>query len=101
MGRHLGLCHDVCRGISDDDEASDSDDYEARHLAYQYGSTPPYLSRFQGTIGERHDENKEIVEHESFVPYQRMLMMSFIHDDDTENVQLRDAMKYAVAMKFT
>jgi len=74
----------------------DDIEYEPKHLGFQFGGSPPYLMDFEGTIGERHAENKEIIEHESFRSFQSMLSIA-VQTENEEMTQLMDSMKYIVS----
>ena len=82
---------------TDEQEKKEDDDkYEPKILGYQYGGSPPYLLGFEGTIGERHEENKEIIEHESFESYIEFLKIMVNKDTNDENMELLNSMKYIV-----
>jgi len=77
-------------------DGDEEEEYEPKNLAFQYGGSPPFLLDFEGSVGERHAENKEIVEHESFVSFQSILAMA-AQPEDAEMAQLMQSMKYIVA----
>lgn len=51
-----------------------SKEYAPKHLDFKYGSSPPYLMGFAGTVGERHGENCEIAKYESLQSYRDAIM---------------------------
>ena len=85
-------------GEDDGEQKEDGDDgkeYDAKNLGYQYGGSPPFLLDFEGTIGERHAENKEIVANESFGSYQSILSVA-VQIENEQMAQLMQSMKYIV-----
>jgi len=80
-------------GNGDGDEKEE--EYEPKNLGFQYGGSPPFLLDFENTVGERHAENKEIVEHESFASYKAMLAVA-VRTDDEVMAQSFESMKYIV-----
>ena len=59
--------------------------YKPVALLYKYGGSPPYLLDFHGTVGERHEENKEIAAHESVASIKEALRFSSAYDMNTAN----------------
>ena len=58
--------------------------YKAKFLEFDTtGYTPPWLVNFEGTIGERHAENKYIANHESFDSIHENIVtfVNLIHSD--------------------
>ena len=78
-----------------DNDDEDAEKYEPKALGYQYGNSPPYLMDFKGTIGERHEEMKEIIEFESFPSYLKNLQV-MVNDNEPFNLQIINAMKYVM-----
>eukprot|EP00484_Ammonia_sp_Unknown_P027936 CAMPEP_0197047768 /NCGR_PEP_ID=MMETSP1384-20130603/23220_1 /TAXON_ID=29189 /ORGANISM="Ammonia sp." /LENGTH=889 /DNA_ID=CAMNT_0042479767 /DNA_START=357 /DNA_END=3026 /DNA_ORIENTATION=+ len=83
-------------GDGDGDGDEKKDKYEPKILGYQYGGSPPYLLNFDGTVGERHAENKEIIEHESFHSYRDFLAVFASDESDEGNQALIESMKYII-----
>merc|ERR1712115_710480 len=82
---------------NDEKEKEDEEDkYEPKLLGYQFGGSPPYLLDFEGTVGERHEENKEIVEHESFESYKSLLNI-MVNINDENNRKIIESMKYIIS----
>eukprot|EP01006_Ploeotia_vitrea_P040253 TRINITY_DN66415_c3_g3_i1.p1 TRINITY_DN66415_c3_g3~~TRINITY_DN66415_c3_g3_i1.p1 ORF type:complete len:1005 (+),score=605.70 TRINITY_DN66415_c3_g3_i1:224-3238(+) len=67
----------------------EKDKYVPRFLDFQLGNTPAYLLDFQGTVGERHEENKEIASRESVQSYEKALEVATKMATDPEYAGLR------------
>ena len=66
--------------------------FQGKSLSFQYGGTPPFLLNFDGTIEERHEENKEIIENESFTSFESFLQL-FVTQGDDALEKLKKCMK--------
>lgn len=65
----------MCKCL-DKDWVHNPNKYVAQTLGFSGGKVPPYLLNFQGTVQERHEENKRIAAMESFSSYERALMLT-------------------------
>lgn len=74
----------------------ENEKYIPIELGFQYGGSPPYLVNFQKTIGERHAENKKIIEHESFEAYKNFLKLA-VNNVGAENVQILSSINFIVS----
>eukprot|EP00474_Spongospora_subterranea_P004981 CRZ05439.1 hypothetical protein [Spongospora subterranea] len=64
--------------------------YEPIQLDYKYGSSPPYLIPFAGTVAERHAENKTICAFESVQSYRSAILAAVNMRQDLSSGLFRD-----------